>query len=117
MIYSHVSKNSKIKAEKGIGNPGPAVVNALVEAGFQVTVLSRSASGQLNSRVKVTVVDYESLISLTSALGVQDAVVSTLGVGVVPRDIHLRFVEAAHTAGVGRRSSQSLMTRLPSFNT
>ena len=120
---SHDCENINIKVEQGTGNLGPAIVNALVEAGFQVTVLSRSASGQLDSRVKVTVVDYESLSSLTSALGGQDAVVSTLGVGVVPRDIHLRLIEAAHTAGVGRfipseygcDTSHPLTSQLPVF--
>jgi len=73
-----------------------------VEAGFDVTVLSRSASNQLDSRVKVQIVDYRSLESLIAALDGQEALVSTLGVGVVPREIHLRLVEAAYAAGIRR---------------
>lgn len=108
---------------QGTGNLGPAIVNALLEAGFQVTVLSRSTSAQLDSRAKVVAVDYNSLDSLISALGGQDALVNTLGVGVVPREVHLRLVEAAHAAGVERfipseygcDTSHPLTSQLPVF--
>ena len=46
--------------------------------------------------------DYESLDSLKTALTGQDVVVNTLGVGPVPRAIHLRLVDAASAVGVKR---------------
>lgn len=74
----------------------------MLDAGFEVTVLSRSSSHNLDPRVKVEVVDYNSQDSLTTAISGQDAVVNALGVGVVPREVHLRLVEAAHAAQVKR---------------
>lgn len=56
----------------------------------------------MDSRVQVQVVDYNSLDSLVTALKGHDAVINTLSVGVVPRDIHLRLVDAAQAAGVRR---------------
>ncbi|CAI7586370.1 unnamed protein product [Penicillium pancosmium] len=93
---------SKVAVAGGTGNLGPAIVNALLTAGFEVTVLSRSSSHKLDPRVKVQEVDYNSQDSLTTALSNQDAVVNALGVGVVAREIHLRLVEAAHAAKVKR---------------
>ncbi|KAK9241995.1 hypothetical protein V1506DRAFT_548917 [Lipomyces tetrasporus] len=88
---------------KGSGNLGPAVLNQLLEAGFDVTVLSRQDSNKtFDTRAKVAKVDYESLDSLKNAFSGQDVVVSTLGVGAVPRDTHLRLVDAAVAAGVKR---------------
>jgi uncharacterized protein YbjT (DUF2867 family) len=75
----------------------------LLEAGFDVTVLSRQDSDKtFDPRAQVAKVDYESLDSLKNALAGQDVVVSTLGMGPVPRDIHLRLVDAAVAAGVKR---------------
>ncbi|KAJ5764968.1 hypothetical protein N7520_004527 [Penicillium odoratum] len=94
---------TKVALVGGSGNLGPAVLNQLLEAGFDVTVLSRQDSDKtFDSRVKVAKVDYESLDSLKNAFSGQDVVVSTLGVGAVPRDIHLRLVDAAVSAGVNR---------------
>jgi uncharacterized protein YbjT (DUF2867 family) len=89
--------------DQGSGNLGPAVLNQLLDAGFDVTVLSRRDSDKaFDPRAQVAKVDYESLDSLKNALTGQDVVVSTLGVGAVPRDTHLRLVDAAVAAGVKR---------------
>uniref|UniRef100_A0A060SY51 ARAD1A09636p n=1 Tax=Blastobotrys adeninivorans TaxID=409370 RepID=A0A060SY51_BLAAD len=85
------------------GNLGPAVLNQLLEAVFDVTVLTRQESNKtFDTRAKVAKVDYGSLDSLKNAFSGQDVVVSTLGVGAVPRDTHLRLVDAAAAAGVKR---------------
>ena len=52
--------------------------------------------------MKVQAVDYDSVQSLTAALAGQHAVVNALGVGTIPRDIHLHLVDAAYEAGVER---------------
>ncbi|GAQ10102.1 uncharacterized protein ycf39 [Aspergillus lentulus] len=84
------------------GNLGPAVLKALLSAGFEVTVLTRAGSQNKDNfgRAQVVPVDYSSLESLTSALSGHDVVVNTLG--AIPRDIHLRLVDAAVAAQVQR---------------
>ncbi|KAJ5894877.1 oxidoreductase CipA [Penicillium taxi] len=113
----------KVAVAGGTGNLGPAVVNALVEANLEVTVLSRTSSHNFDPRVKVQVVDYSSEESLKAVLSGQDAVINTLNVGFVPRDVHLRLVDAAHAAGVqrfvpsefGTDTSNPLTSKLPVF--
>ena len=62
------------------GNLGPAVLEAIVDAGFQVTVLARADSKrQFPSGIKVAEVDYNNKDSVTQALKGQDALVSTIG--------------------------------------
>ena len=56
----------------------------------------------MDSRAQVRVVDYNSLDSLVAGLKGQDALVNTLGIGAIPREIHLRLVDAAQSAGVKR---------------
>lgn len=85
------------------GNLGPSVLNALLSAGFEVTVLTRAESDRSNhnfGQARVVPVDYTSLDSLTAALKGQDVVVNTLG--TIPRDIHLRLIDAAIAAQVRR---------------
>ncbi|KAE8391164.1 NmrA-like family protein [Aspergillus alliaceus] len=84
------------------GNLGPAVLTALLKASFEVTVLTRAGSDDNSNfgQARVVAVDYNSLESLTSALDGQEVVVSTLG--AIPRDIHLRLVDAAVAAQVQR---------------
>lgn len=83
------------------GNLGPAILDALLNAGFQVTVLSRKESNHtLPPSVKVAHVDYDSLDSLTAALQGQDAVVSTLASLALGKQLLL--VDAAARAGVKR---------------
>lgn len=110
-------------SSQGTGNLGPSIINALLEAGFQVTVLSRSTSHDLDPRAQIKVVDYGSVDSIVAALKGQDALVNTLGVGQIPGDVHLRLVEAAHTAGIqrylpsefGSDTANPLVSKLPVF--
>lgn len=81
---------------------GPAILNQLLNAGFQVTVLTRkSSTHSFPSSVHAIPVDYDSLDSLTNALEGQDAVVSTLGAAALEKQ-QVLLVEAAAKAGVKR---------------
>ncbi|KAI1753798.1 hypothetical protein F4782DRAFT_495695 [Xylaria castorea] len=83
------------------GNLGPAILEQLLKAGFQVTVLTRQGSTHdLPASVTAKPVDYDSIESLTAALQGQDAVVSTLGTAGLPKQLNL--VEAAVKASVER---------------
>ncbi|KAJ5638702.1 oxidoreductase CipA [Penicillium herquei] len=86
----------------GTGNLGPTIVEALLDANFEVTILSRGSSHNVDPRVKLQVVDYASLESLTAALTGQDAVVNVLASKIIPVEIHFQLIEAAHKAGVKR---------------
>jgi uncharacterized protein YbjT (DUF2867 family) len=90
-------------SDQGSGNLGPAVLSELLNAGFRVKVITRQSSNNtFDSRAQIAKVDYESLESLKAALAGNEVVVNTLGVGTVPRDTHLRLVDAAAAAGVKR---------------
>ncbi|KAI1749144.1 NAD(P)-binding protein [Xylaria castorea] len=96
-----MSALKKVAIAGSTGNLGPAVLQQLLEAGLDVTVLTRKqASHNLPSSAKVVEVDYESLESLTNALQDHDAVVSTLGGAALAGQLLL--VEAAAKAGVKR---------------
>ncbi|OJJ71731.1 hypothetical protein ASPBRDRAFT_43124 [Aspergillus brasiliensis CBS 101740] len=92
----------KVAIAGATGNLGPAVLKELLAAGFDVTVLTRSSKDRSSTfeGAQVAEVDYSSLDSLTKALEGQDVVVNTLG--AIPRDIHLRLIDAAIAAGVQR---------------
>ncbi|KAL9618675.1 MAG: hypothetical protein Q9160_006642 [Pyrenula sp. 1 TL-2023] len=80
------------------GNLGPAVLNALLDAKFNVTVLTRQGSkSSVPESVKAVAVDYESIESLEKALQGQDALISTL-----PIMSQKALVDAAIKAGVKR---------------
>lgn len=94
---------AKVAIAGATGNVGPAVLDQLSQAGFELTVLTRKDSNSnVHKGAKVVKVDYESLDDLKQALSGHDVVVSTLNVGAVPRDIHIRLVDAAAAAGVKR---------------
>ncbi|OAA36318.1 oxidoreductase CipA-like protein [Beauveria brongniartii RCEF 3172] len=93
---------TRVALAGGTGNLGPAILRELLNADFRVTVLSRSASSQVDARARVQVVDFNSRDSLVNALRGHDAFVNVLGVGVISLDIHLRILEAAHAAGIHR---------------
>lgn len=77
------------------------MLDQLLKAGFNVTVLTRQGSThKFPENVTVKEVDYESLEALTEVLGGQDAVVSTLGAPALAKQ--LRLVEAAAAAKVQR---------------
>jgi hypothetical protein len=71
----------------------------------------------------VKVVDYNSPESLVAALKGHHALINTLGVGTVPRDTHIRLVEAAQAAGIhrfipsefGSDTAHPLTSQLPVF--
>ncbi|KAK4495174.1 hypothetical protein PRZ48_013501 [Zasmidium cellare] len=105
------------------GNLGPAIVKALVDAGFQVIALSRSGKTEgLPSRVKTVKVDYDSKDSITKALKENniDAFVSN----VPNHDSQPALIDAAIAAGVKRFlpsdfgsnvSGNALTAKLPVF--
>ncbi|KAJ5399676.1 hypothetical protein N7465_010165 [Penicillium sp. CMV-2018d] len=114
----------KVALAGASGNLGPAVLKQLLNAGFDVTILTRQGSDKtFDSRAHVAQVDYESLDSLKAALSGQDAVVSTLNVGAVPLPTHLRLIDAAAATGVKRfipseygcDTKNPLTARLPVF--
>ncbi|KAF9882747.1 hypothetical protein FE257_005326 [Aspergillus nanangensis] len=91
----------KVALAGGSGNLGPAVLKALLDAGFPVTVLTRDGKGsEFDNRAQVAEVDYGSEESLTCALLGHEVVINTLG--AIPRDIHLRLIDAAVAARVQR---------------
>lgn len=73
---------------------------ALVKAGFETTVLTRSAQAlyDLPAGCQVCEVDYDSDDSLKSALQGQDAVISTVAMSAITNQ--KRIVDAAIHAGV-----------------
>lgn len=82
------------------GRIGGTVVNELVNAGFDVTVLTRNSNHQTgkSAKAKVVQVDYDSDSSLTEALRGQDAVVSTVAMSAIGNQ--QRMIDAAISAGV-----------------
>lgn len=82
------------------GNLGPSLVDALIDAGYQVTILSRNDKQYTtNDKVsQVVKVDYSSAESLTAALKGQDVVVSNLP----NHDQQEVLLQAAIAAGVQR---------------
>ncbi|KAG8526300.1 uncharacterized protein KY384_000293 [Bacidia gigantensis] len=92
---------TKVALAGATGNLGPSILKGLLDAGFQVTVLTRqSSTHSFPANVNVSKVDYESLDSLTSALQGQDAVVSTLA--SLALGTQLLLIDAAVKAGVKR---------------
>lgn len=97
-----MSAITKVAFAGATGNLGPVILEQLLEAGFNVTVLTRQGSTHKYPKsAKVATVDYNSVESLTNALQGQDAVVSALGTAALG-EVQLRLVEAAVKAGVRR---------------
>ncbi|OOF96659.1 hypothetical protein ASPCADRAFT_206850 [Aspergillus carbonarius ITEM 5010] len=83
------------------GTLGPHVFQALINAGFRVSVLTRSRKpGTYASNINVFEVDFDSVKSLTTALEGIDAVVSTVGGTTI--DNQTVLIDAAIAAGVKR---------------
>ena len=83
------------------GSLGTPITQALLDAGFTVTALTRPDSkSTFPSGVKVSQVDYTSKSSLQSALEGQDALISTLSTQAAGDQRTL--IEAAAAAGVKR---------------
>lgn len=68
----------KVAVAGATGTLGTPVTKALLEAGFEVTALTRNASAQCPHGVQIAVVDYSSKESLQKALYGQDALISTI---------------------------------------
>ncbi|KAG0646840.1 hypothetical protein D0Z07_6395 [Hyphodiscus hymeniophilus] len=95
---------SEIKSVAVVGASGalgPHVLKALLDANFQVTVLTRSKKeGAYDANVKIIEVDFTSVESLTAALKGIDAVVST--VAAQASQVQTVIIDAAIAAGVKR---------------
>ncbi|OJK02121.1 hypothetical protein ASPACDRAFT_58494 [Aspergillus aculeatus ATCC 16872] len=92
----------KVAIAGASGNLGPSIVQALVDAGIEVTVLTRQDSNKTidNNKVKVIPVDYDSRESLETALQGQDVVVDSRA--ILPSESTIRLIDAAIAAGVTR---------------
>ncbi|GAM33597.1 hypothetical protein TCE0_011f00608 [Talaromyces pinophilus] len=96
-----MTKIERVAIAGASGALGSNVLKALVGAGFQVTVLTRSKKpGMYDSTIRVAEVDYASLESLTAALKGVDAVVSTVTSTAIESQTIL--IDAAVAAGVKR---------------
>ncbi|KAI1842632.1 hypothetical protein JX266_011245 [Neoarthrinium moseri] len=96
-----MSEIKRVALAGATGNLGPAVLDQLLQAGLEVTVLTRAGSQhKLPETVTLKEVDYDSLESLTTALHGHDAVVSTLGSLSLSKQLLL--VQAAAETGVNR---------------
>lgn len=83
------------------GTLGPHVLKALLDANFQVTILTRSKKpGAYDAGAKVVEVDFTSVESLTAALKGIDGLVSTVAGTAVENQALL--IDAAVAAGVKR---------------
>lgn len=81
---------------------GKHIVQALVDEGFKVTILSRTVRPEnVPQGVAVKAVDYEDLESLKSALAGEDAVVSVLGAPALGAQ-QQKLADASVAAGVKR---------------
>ncbi|KAM5356853.1 hypothetical protein ACJ41O_003499 [Fusarium nematophilum] len=83
----------------GKGLVGSAVLEQLLKAGFQVTVLSRSPKDVPSGATSVQV-DYSSVDSLAAALEGHEAVISTVGMVAIPSQTTI--IDAAIQASVKR---------------
>ena len=87
------------------GNLGPAILKVLLDANFQVTILSREGSISTDSiashpNQSIVKVDYTSVSSLTDALQGHAVVVSTLASTAL--DTQQPLIDAALAAGIAR---------------
>lgn len=95
----------KVAIAGATGNLGVPILDALLDANFPVTVLTRKGSSNAsklpsNPNITIKEVDYGSVSDLTAALKGIDAVVSTLATEVVGTQTLL--IDAAIAAGVSR---------------
>ena len=95
----------KVALAGATGNLGPALLKALLDAGFEVTILSRKDSTTVDSlpahpAQKIVKVDYSDVQDLTSALQGIEVVVSALGGPTL--DTQKPLFDAALAAGVKR---------------
>jgi len=92
---------SKVALAGAGGNIGAPILKELIDAGFEVTVLTRPDSAStFPSAARVVKVDYDSESSLKDALSGQDALISTITTASVSQQHKL--VDVAISAGVKR---------------
>ncbi|KAI4594272.1 hypothetical protein KJ359_008547 [Pestalotiopsis sp. 9143b] len=112
---------TKVALAGATGSLGKVMLDELLQAGFDVTVLTRSTDQKFADNVMVKAVDYDSLDSVTEALQGQQAVISTIGGAALGKQLLL--VEAAAKAGVlrfipsefGSDTSNPKVAQLPLF--
>lgn len=96
---------NKIALFGATGNLGPAILRALLDGGFEVTVLSREGSTSTDSlashsRQKITKINLEDVDSITSALqGIEGVVSNMSSSALLSQKV---IIDAAVTAGVKR---------------
>ncbi|KAK7951217.1 uncharacterized protein PG986_006945 [Apiospora aurea] len=111
-----MSNIAKVALAGATGNLGPAILEQLLAAGFQVKVLTRqSSSHKFPDSVEAAPVDYDALDSLAAALQGQDALVSTLADLALEKQLLL--IEAASQAGFGSNTENEKTSKLPSYGT
>ncbi len=96
---------NKIALVGATGNIGPAILKALLDDGYEVTILSREGSTSTDSlashpRQKIAKVNFEDVNSITSALEGIEGVVSNVASHVLLSQ--KKIIDAAVTAGVKR---------------
>lgn len=98
-----MTKISKVALLGADGKLGPAIMRALVENGFNVTVLKRKSSKSPSSYPsQIIVPDDFNVPDLTEALKGMDAIVITIKGDQI--DLQKRIADAAVQAGVKRKS-------------
>jgi len=95
----------KVALAGATGNMGPAILQAMLDAGFEVTILTRQGSTStdslpVNSSQRIVKVDYSDVNVLKSALQGIEVVVSTLASAAL--DTQKPLIDAALAAGVKR---------------
>lgn len=96
---------TKVALAGAAGNLGPAILNALLDAGFEVTILSRKESKSVDSlpshpNQKIVKVDYSNTEELTLVLHGIEVVVSNLATHAV--EVEKPLIDASVAAGVKR---------------
>ena len=96
---------NKIALVGATGNLGPAILKALLDGGFEVTILSREDSTSTDSlpshlRQKIAKVNFDDVSSLTSALEGIEGVVSNIASHALLTQ--KKLIDAAIAAGVQR---------------
>jgi len=91
----------KVALAGATGTVGAPILQALLDANYDVTVLSRpSSTHAFPASVRVATVDYTQPDSLTEAFQGHDALVSAVAIAALDQQKHL--VDAAIRAGVKR---------------
>lgn len=89
---------------KASGNLGSAILFALEQTPFNLTILTRRGSTTFKKpndpRLKIIPVDYESITSISEALEGIDAIVCAVGSAAIP--LQIKIIDAVIAVGVKR---------------